>query len=48
MEEKILPKLLVSRGEAEQKIQERIDKGQQLHDRQIGSKIELDKAEAEF
>ena len=48
MEEKTLPKLLVSREEAEQKIQERIDKGQQLHDRQIDSKNELDKAKGEF
>ena len=48
MQERALPKLLVSREEAEQKIQERIEKGQQLHDQQIGSKDELDKAEAEF
>ena len=32
MQERSLPKLLVSREEAEQKIQERIEKGQQLHD----------------
>ena len=48
MKEKVLPKLLVSREEADQKIQGRIDKGQQLHDRQIDSKDELDKVEAEF
>ena len=40
MEEKTLPKLCVSREEANKKIQKRIDKGQQLHDRQIDSRDE--------
>lgn len=44
MEEKALPKLLVSREEAKQKIQERINKGQQLHDRQIDSRDEYSRA----
>ena len=44
MEEKTLLKLLVSREKAEQKIQERIDKGQQLHDRQIDSEDKLEVA----
>ena len=48
MKEKTLPKLLVSREETEKKIQERIDKGQQLHDLPIRSQIELNKAKAEF
>ena len=48
MKEKTLPKLLISREEAEKQIQERIDKGQQLHDMPIRSQTELDKAEAEF
>ena len=48
MKEKTLPKLLRSRVTAKRKIQERIDKGQQLRGRQIGSKGELDKVEAEF
>lgn len=48
MEEKTLPKLCVSREEANKKIQERINKGQQLHDRRIDSKDELGKAEADF
>ena len=38
MEEKTLSKLLVSRAEAEKKIQERIDKGQQLLNLPIRSK----------
>lgn len=38
MEEKTLPQLRVSREEAHKKIQERIDKGQQLRDRQIDSR----------
>lgn len=42
MKEKTLPKLLVSREEAEEKIQERIDNGQQLRDRPIDSEDELD------
>ena len=48
MEENTLPKLLVSKKEAEKKIQEQIDKGQQLHNQQIDSKEELDKAKADF
>ncbi|MDE0423236.1 MAG: nucleotide-binding protein [Candidatus Poribacteria bacterium] len=40
MEEKTLPKLRESREEAEKKIQERIEKGQQLRDRQIDSRNE--------
>lgn len=48
MEENTIPKLLVSREEAEEKIQDRIEKGQQLHDQQIDSKDELDRAEADF
>ncbi len=43
MEEKTLPKLLVSKQEAAQKIQERIDKGQQLHDQEISSDNDLDR-----
>lgn len=42
MEEKTLPKLLVSREKAEQKIQERIEKGKQLHDLRIDSEDELE------
>ncbi len=38
MEEKILPKLLVSREEAEEKIQEQIEKGQQLIKRPVDTK----------
>ena len=48
MEGKVLPKLLVSREEANKKIQERINKGQLLLDRRIDSRDELDKAEADF
>ena len=48
MEENTLPKLLVSKKEAEKKIQEQIDKGQQLHNQQIDSKEKLDKAKADF
>ncbi|MDE0634467.1 MAG: nucleotide-binding protein [Candidatus Poribacteria bacterium] len=48
MEEKTQLKLLVSRKEAEKKIQERIVIGQQLYDRQINSQEELDKAKADF
>ena len=40
MEDQTLPKLLVGKEEAEKKIQERIDKGQQLRDRQIDSRDE--------
>ena len=47
MEEKILPKLLRGRKEAEKKIQEQIDRGQQLRDRRIDSETELDKVKAE-
>ena len=48
MEENALPKLLVSRAEAKEKIKDRIEKGQQLQDRQIDSKEELKKAESDF
>ncbi len=48
MEEKVHPKLLVSREEAKKKIQERINEGQLLRDRQIDSKTELNKAKSEF
>ena len=48
MEDTTQPKLLVSGKEARKKIQDRIDKGQELHDWQIGSKDELDKVKAEF
>ena len=47
-EKQSLSNLVVSRQEAEQKIQERIDKGQQLLDRQIRSEDELTKAKAEY
>lgn len=42
MEEKTLPKLLISREETGQKIQERIDKGQRLLNFQIDSESELE------
>ena len=42
MEEKTLPKLLISIEEATKKIQERIDKGQTLLNRQIDSEDELE------
>lgn len=48
MKERTLPRLRVSREEAERKIQERIDEGQLLHNRRIDSKNELDKAGADF
>ncbi len=44
MEEKILPKLLVSREEAEEKIQERIDAGKILRDQPIDSDDEYESA----
>lgn len=47
MTETVLPKLRVRRAEANQKIQTRIEKGQQLHVRQINSDDELEKARAE-
>ena len=47
MQEKTLPKLLVSIEIAEQKIQERIDKGQTLLNRQIDSENELEIADKE-
>ena len=47
MQEKTLPKLLVSIEIAEQKIQERIDKGQTLLKRQIDSENELEIADKE-
>ena len=43
MEEKTLPRLLVSREEAKKKIQERIDKGRLLYDQQISSEDDLDR-----
>ena len=42
MEEKTLPKLLVSKEEAEKKIQERIEKGQKIRNQSIDSEHELD------
>lgn len=48
MEEKTLPKLRMSKEEVEEKIQARIEKGQQLHDQQIDSKDQLDRAKADF
>ncbi len=42
MEEKTLPKLLVSRKEAEEKIQERIEEGQQFLDRPMDSEDEYE------
>ncbi len=42
MEERKLPKLLVSREEAKEKIQERIDEGQRLRDQPIDSEVGLD------
>ena len=47
MAETTLPKLLVSREEAYQKIQAQIEKGQQLHTRQIDSYDGLKKARTE-
>ena len=47
MTETVLPKLRVNREEANQKIQTRIEKGLQLHARQINSDDELEKARAE-
>ena len=44
MEGKALPKLLVSRDEAEEKIRKRIEKGQTLRDRQMNSEDELKNA----
>ena len=44
MAETILPKLLVSREEARQKIQAQIEKGEQLHDRRIESYPEFNEA----
>ncbi len=48
MEENALPKLLVSRAEAKEKIKDRIEKGQQLLDLQIDSEKDLKKAENDF
>ena len=42
-----LPKLLVSREEAHQKIQKQIEKGQQLHKQEIGSSRILEEVRAE-
>ena len=47
MTETVLPKLLVSREEARQKIQARIEKGEQLHSKEIRSDDELEKTRAE-
>ena len=47
MAEITLPKLRVSREEARQKIEEQIEKGQQLHGRQINSDGELKEARTE-
>ena len=47
MAETPLPKLLVSREEAHQKIQKQIEKGQQFHKREIGSARILEEARAE-
>ena len=47
MEEKTPPKLRVSKEEAQKKTQERIDKGQQLRDKQIDSENELENAVVE-
>ena len=47
-EKQSLPTLVVSRIEAAQEIQEQIDKGQQLVNRQIRSEAELAKADAEY
>ncbi len=44
MKDKTLPKLLVSREGTEKKIQEQIDKGQQLRDRQIDARDEYSRA----
>ena len=44
MEDKTLPKLCVTTEETHEKIQERIDKGQQLRDRQIDSRDEYSRA----
>ena len=48
MTETVLPKLLVSREEARQKIQARIEKGEQLHSKEIRSDDELEKTRADF
>ena len=47
MEGKVLPKLLVSREKAKEKIHERIEKGQTLRDRQMHSEDELKNAVVE-
>ena len=47
MAETTLPKLCVSREEARQKIQARIEKGEQLHSKEIRSDDELEKTRAE-
>ena len=47
MAETTLPKLCVSREEARQKIQTRIEKGEQLHSKEIRSDDELEKTRAE-
>ena len=44
MQERTLPKLLMSKEEANRKIEAQIEVGQQLHDRRINSEDELDKA----
>ena len=47
MEERTLPKLLMSRKEAEKKIQERIKEGQKLQEREIPTHNDLDDADAD-
>ena len=47
MAETTLPKLLVSREEARQKIQAQIEKGEQLHNQQIDSYDDLNEAQLE-
>ena len=48
MEDNTLPKLLVSREEADEKIQDRIEIGEQLRDRPIDAEHELDRVKADF
>lgn len=47
-EKQSLPNLVVKEGEARKKIQERIDKGQELRDQPICSEPELEEAKAEY
>ena len=48
MDEKTLPKLLVSREEVDKKIQVRIEEGQQLRKRSIDSLIEMNQAHRDY